>query len=103
MASLGSLKAEAVLRGDELHRSIQCEAHLRSQIFDLRDEVERLQAPETYDVCCTPPLCRLLLVDFSYFREATLLEEQVRSSKVAQATAALQAIDLAGHDASLPD
>eukprot|EP00913_Durusdinium_trenchii_P009445 g8878.t1 len=44
---------------------MQCEAQLRAQIFQLRDELERLQA--------------------------ALVEEQVRSSKVVQATAALQA------------
>lgn len=62
---VATLRGEAVERGDELHRSIACEAQLRTQIFQLRDEVERLQA--------------------------SLVEEQVRSSKVAQATAALQA------------
>lgn len=62
---VATLRGEAVDRGDELQRSIHCEAQLRAQIFELRDEVERLQA--------------------------VLLEEQLRSSKVAQATAALQA------------
>ncbi|CAK9010749.1 Hypothetical protein SCF082_LOCUS10804 [Durusdinium trenchii] len=62
---VATLRAEAVQRGDELQRSMQCEAQLRAQIFQLRDELERLQA--------------------------ALVEEQVRSSKVVQATAALQA------------
>eukprot|EP00439_Symbiodinium_sp_Y106_P025206 s4694_g3.t1 len=40
---VATLRAEEVERAAELNKSVLCEAQLRSQIFELRDERQRLQ------------------------------------------------------------
>ncbi|CAJ1358098.1 unnamed protein product [Effrenium voratum] len=64
---VSTLRAEVSDSREELERSIRCEAQLRAQIFELRDQNQKLQE--------------------------SLGEEQARSSQVAQATAAMQAAE----------
>ncbi|CAE7409852.1 unnamed protein product, partial [Symbiodinium sp. KB8] len=61
---VATLRAEEVDRATELNKSVLCEAQLRAQIFELRDERQRLQD--------------------------LLAEERGRSSKVAEALEDLQ-------------
>ena len=63
--SIFHFEAEAVDRGDELQRSIQCEAQLRGQIFGLRDEQERLQASSFIKVLLYKlSLCQTYIISF---------------------------------------